>query len=198
MTYRQDKQEQSSAHCIRRAQAGDREAFASLFEQYKNLVYRTAYHMLGSKEEAEDALQEVFVLVYRSLSSFDARKGAFSTWLYRITFNYCMNQRRKHKAVFIPLDENPVGLIAEFPSEQLAEQQILEQSIQRLSDRQKAVLILRYYCELPYAEISQVLEIPLGTVKSRLDLALKTLRQALEKQEFRSVSAAGVEVYNEL
>ena len=80
---------------ILRAKSGDREAFAILFEQYKNLVYKTAYLMLGETTEAEDALQEVFVQVYRSLSGFDHQKAAFTTWLYRVTVNYCLNRRRK-------------------------------------------------------------------------------------------------------
>ena len=82
-------------HIIQLAQTGDREAFAALFEQYKNLVFRSAYLILENVHDAEDALQEVFVLVYKSLASFDPGKGAFSTWLYRITINYCLNQRRK-------------------------------------------------------------------------------------------------------
>ena len=80
---------------IVRAQSGDREAFAALFEQYKNMVYKTAYLVLGDSSEAEDALQEVFVQIYKSLGQFDSRKAAFTTWLYRVTFNYCLNHRRK-------------------------------------------------------------------------------------------------------
>jgi RNA polymerase sigma factor (sigma-70 family) len=70
---------------IIRAQSDDREAFAVLFEQYKNLVYKTAYLMLGETAEAEDALQEIFVQVYKSLSGFDPGKAKFTTWLYRVT-----------------------------------------------------------------------------------------------------------------
>jgi RNA polymerase sigma-70 factor, ECF subfamily len=186
------------AQVIRHAQAGDRKAFASLFEQYKNLVYKAAYLMLGNKDEAEDALQEVFVLIHRSLAGFDPRKGAFSTWLRRITFNYCLNQHRRRHASMLSLDDIPVVFASKFPGEQLAEKQIIDQAIFQLSDRQRAVVILRYYWDLPYAEISEVLEIPLGTVKSRLDLALKTLRQSLEKQAFRSDQPAEAEVYDEM
>jgi RNA polymerase sigma-70 factor, ECF subfamily len=181
-------------HVINRAQAGDREAFASLFEQYKNLVYKTAYLMLGNREEAEDALQEVFLSVYKSLSRFDPHKGAFSTWLHRITFNHCLNQRRKQRALMLSPEDAPVVFASEFPDERLAESQAIEQAIWKLSARQKAVVILRYYWELPYSEISEILEIPLGTVKSRLDLALKTLRKVLSEQEAHSGSAPEVEV----
>lgn len=168
---------------ITRAQSGDREAFAILFEQYKNLVYKTAYLMLGEASEAEDALQEIFVQVYKSLSSFDSRKAAFSTWLYRVTFNYCLNHRRKKRAITLPLEDISPALKGEFPGVQLAEAEALQKAIGRLSDKQRAVVVLRYFWDLPYAEIAQVLDVPLGTVKSRLDLALKTLRKMIEAGE---------------
>jgi RNA polymerase sigma-70 factor (ECF subfamily) len=168
---------------IRRAQSGDREAFALLFEQYKNLVYKTAYLMLGETTEAEDALQEIFVQVYRSLSAFDPGRAAFTTWLYRVTFNYCLNYRRKKRPFTLPLEERSPALRSEIPVAQLAEEEILQQAIGKLTDRQRAVVILRYFWDLPYADIAQILDIPLGTVKSRIDLAIRTLRKVIEEGE---------------
>jgi len=177
---------------IRRAQAGDREAFAALFEQHKNLVYKTAYLILGDAHEAEDALQEVFLLVHKSLNGFDARKGAFTTWLYRITLNFCLNHRRKR---YHPsLEEVSPTPSTHFPGAQLAEEDSLWQATRSLSAKQQAVVILRYFWDLPYAEIASILEVPLGTVKSRLDLALKTLRKILEEQESGKDSISQVEV----
>ena len=168
---------------IIRAQSGDREAFAILFEQYKNLVYKTAYLMLGESAEAEDALQEIFLQVYKSLSGFDPSKAAFTTWLYRVTFNYCLNHRRKKRPFTLPLEDMSLALTSEFPGSQLADEEILQQAIGKLTDRQRAVVILRYFWDLPYAEIAQILDVPLGTVKSRIDLALKTLRKVLKESE---------------
>jgi RNA polymerase sigma-70 factor (ECF subfamily) len=179
---------------IIRAQSGDREAFAILFEQYKNLVYKTAYLMLGESTEAEDALQEIFLQVYKSLSSFDPGKAAFTTWLYRVTFNYCLNQHRKRRAFTLPLQDISPALKSEFPSAQLAEGEVLQQAIGKLTDRQRAVVILRYFWELPYDEIAQVLDVPLGTVKSRIDLALKTLRKVIEEGESDKGSVSQMEV----
>jgi len=179
---------------IIRAQSGDREAFAILFEQYKNLVYKTAYLMLAESSEAEDALQEIFVQVYKSLSGFDPRKAAFTTWLYRVTFNYCLNHRRKKRPFTLPLEDMAPALRNEFPGSQLADEEILQQAIGKLTDRQRAVVILRYFWDLPYAEIASILEVPLGTVKSRLDLALKTLRKILEEQELGKDSISQAEV----
>ena len=179
---------------INRAQSGDREAFATLFEQNKNLVYKTAYLMLGDPTEAEDALQEIFVRVYRSLPGFDPGKAAFTTWLYRVTFNYCLNHRRKKHPFTLPLDELSPPLRSEFSVAQLAEEEVLQQAIGKISDKQRAVVVLRYFWDLPYAQIAQILEIPLGTVKSRLDLALKTLRKVLEEQESGKGSVSPMEV----
>lgn len=179
---------------ILRAQSGDREAFALLFEKYKNLVYKTAYLMLGEVAEAEDALQEIFVRVYQSLSGFDPGKGAFTTWLYRVTFNYCLNHRRKKRPLTLPLEEISPALRSEFRGADLAEEEILGQAIGKLTDKQRAVVILRYFWDLPYAEIAQILDVPLGTVKSRIDLALKTLRKVLEEQESGKGSVSQMEV----
>jgi RNA polymerase sigma-70 factor (ECF subfamily) len=177
---------------VKHAQAGDGEAFAALFEQYKNLVYKTAYLILGDAYEAEDALQEVFLSVHKSLNSFDPRKGAFTTWLYRVTFNFCLNHRRKrHHSSLEDISAIPA---TDFPGAQLAEDDSLLQATRSLSDKQHAVLILRYYWDLPYAEIASILDIPLGTVKSRLDLALKTLRKILDEQERGNDSISRVEV----
>ncbi len=169
-------------HLIRRSQAGDEEAFAALFQQYKNLVYKTAYLMLSNTNEAEDALQEVFVRVHQSLHTFDPRKGAFTTWLHRITVNYCLNYRRKRRLSLLPLDEvSPTSLTGRSPSGPTAEEEAVQQAVSGLSEKQRSVVVLRYYWELSYAEIAQILSIPLGTVKSRLNLALKILRRELEK-----------------
>lgn len=168
---------------IRRSQAGDEEAFAALFHKYKNLVYKTAYLMLGNADEAEDALQEVFVQMYESLSTFQPSKGAFTTWLHRITVNHCLNRRRKRRLFTLSLDEvSPTSLAGHSPSPEsrLAEEETVQQALNRLSEKQRTVAILRYHWELSYAEIAQILDVPVGTVKSRLNLALKTLRKELE------------------
>ncbi len=163
----------------------DPDTFAALFERHKNLVYKTAYLMLGDRAEAEDALQEVFVLVYRSLASFDPGKGAFTTWLYRITINHCLAHRRKRRLVFQPIDSEALAVQGESLESGLAksaERETVAEAIQGLSEKQRAVVVLRYYWDLPYAEIAQILGIPLGTVKSRIDLTLRTLRQKLSGQ----------------
>jgi len=179
---------------IQRAQAGDQEAFAALFEQYKNLVYKTAYLMLGETAETEDALQEVFVQVLKSLPAFDHRKGAFTSWLYRVTLHCCLNHRRKRRPRCLPLEGLAAMTVSGSLGSQMVEQDSIRQAVRELSEKQRAVVILRYYSELPYAEIASILDIPLGTVKSRLDLALKTVRRSLEEEEQESLSRSATKV----
>jgi RNA polymerase sigma-70 factor, ECF subfamily len=170
---------------IQRSQAGDQKAFAALFEQYKNLVYKTAYLMLDHVEEAEDALQEVFIRVYDALPTFDPAKGAFTTWLYRITTNHCLNRLRQQNEVVRPLSELPAGLLADSApalERQVAEQLMMRQALNQLSHKLRITVILRYYAGLSYAEIAEVLAIPVGTVKSRLYQALKQLEETLEPE----------------
>lgn len=168
---------------IRRSQVGDEGAFAALFHKYKNLVYKTAYLMLGDANEAEDVLQEVFIQVHKSLHTFQPTKGAFTTWLHRITVNHCLNRRRKRLLSTLSLDElSPTSLTDHSPSPDSRLGEEVQQVLSRLSEKQQAVVILRYYWELAYSEIAYILDIPLGTVKSRLGLALRTLRKELERE----------------
>ena len=167
---------------IQRIKRKDQEAFRLLFEQYKNLVYRTAYLMLNDEYEAEDALQEVFVQVYRSISSYEPAKGAFTTWLYRITSNHCQNRRRRKKFSLVPLswfqlraDKGSTRL-----DSRLEQNEPIQKALQNLNDKVRDTVILRYYGELSYAEIAESLEIPIGTVKSRLNMGLKMLQRELE------------------
>jgi RNA polymerase sigma-70 factor (ECF subfamily) len=165
---------------IRRSRAGDTGAFAEVFDQYKNLVYRTAYLMLGDAHDAEDALQDVFWQVYRALSSYDPAKGAFTTWLHRITVNYCLNRQRRDR-VGVALHDDHWDPAPGFASpEHLVESDdSLHRMLGTLSEKQRAVVVLRFVWDLSYDEIAQILDIPLGTVQSRLHGALKAVRARL-------------------
>ena len=170
-----------------RSQAGDEAAFTALFEQYKNLVFKTAVLLLDSacvaspEAEAEEALQEVFLNVYRSLGSYQPERAAFSTWLYRITVNHCLNRKRRRLPwPWLSLDRVPPAQAgAASPEHALGETEEVRSALRRLSGKLRATVVLRFYAELSYAEIAQVLEIPIGTVKSRLAEALRLLGREL-------------------
>ncbi len=181
----------------------ERDSFAEVFERYKNLVYKTAYLMMDDPAEADDVLQEVFILVYKSLSTYDPEKGAFTTWLHRITVNCCLMQRRKRRFLVLPLDNlrhSASGKSLETTWAELDEKEGVMQAIRRLSDKQRAVVILRYFWNLPYDEIARILDIPLGTVKSRLDGSLRRLRQFLSvsNNEIFANPSSEMEVDHEL
>ncbi len=170
---------------IKRCQSGDPNAFALLFEQYKNLIYRTALLMLDDSSEAEDALQEVFLRVHHSLKQYQPEKGAFTTWLHRITVNYCLNLKRRRLFDWISLETaSSTESRLKVPSaEEQAVEIDLRNSLQKLAPKQRAVIVLHFYWGLSYAEISQVLEIPIGTVQSRLAQTLKNLRRLINISE---------------
>jgi len=166
---------------LHRCQAGDQEAFALLFDQHKNLVYRTAVLTLGGPADAEDILQEVFVQVHRFLGSFDPARGAFTTWLYRITVNKCLNWRRRRspEQSLEEIAEHALRAPADMQNQQ-AEKESVQQALGRLNRKLRVVVILRHYWDLSYAEIANILDLPLGTVKSRLNLAMRTLHKDLQ------------------
>lgn len=163
---------------ISRALAGDNGAFEALFEQYRNLVYKTAILMLNDPQDAEDVLQEVFVRVYRSLDTYDPARGAFTTWLHRLTTNACLNwhRRRKSRPRLVAMSQVDPSRLSQPPSDvRTAESIDVRAALRGLNDRLRVTVVLRYGWDMTYAEIAQVLDLPIGTVKSRLHRAMNLL-----------------------
>src|SRR3990172_9898115 len=153
------------ANSVEKWQSGDRDAFEALFQQYQGMVLKTARVMTGSGAEAEDVLQEVFVNVWRSRNSFDLGKGAIATWLYRITMNLCVDRARKKRPVSVPLEGVELtDASAAIPEDDclMSEQEYREliETVGSLDARHRSVVVLRYFDELSYEEIAQVLNIP--------------------------------------
>ena len=170
-------------------QHGDVNAFETLYRQYEKLVFRTAYLITGSKEAAEDALQEVFVSVWRSRHTYDPGKGKFTTWLHRITVNQCSKRKPGKTPATVSLEEKGVDLPEvkrSQPDDILVsklEYDRLVKAMDALDTKHRSVLVLRYFNDLPYQEIAEALEIPLGTVKSRLNQSLRYLKEQMNSGE---------------
>lgn len=175
---------------VERWQSGDVNAFEALFRQYQKLVFRTAYLITGDGETAKDVMQEVFVSVWKSRHTFNPEKGKFTTWLHRITVNKCSRKRRKKQPPFLSL-EAAEGKGFEPGSDDIPRELMISReeyaglmkALAALDTKHRSVVVLRYFNEFSCEEIAQIADIPLGTVKSRLHYALKSLRQELSAGE---------------
>jgi RNA polymerase sigma-70 factor, ECF subfamily len=173
----------TEARLIEQAAAGNLGAFAQLVREYRPLVMRTAYGIMGSAQEAEDVAQEVFIKVWNNLPRYHTQ-GTFTSWLYRIAVNTAIDTLRKRRQVLPLEDWQPDS--REPPEDMLlrkdAEQKV-RQALEQLPPNARAALTLREYEQLSYKEIAEVLQIPIGTVMSRLNYARQALRKLLISDE---------------
>jgi len=187
---RQREDARDDDQLITRAVAGDRGAFESLYDRYSAAVFGVALKMLGDREVAEDAVQEIFWRVWRRLASFD-RSRAFAPWLFGIAHNYCIDELRRRKVRPQPVyedDDHPI--LSDIPDDvdvgeaaALADQRrILREALDQLPEEQRQALLLAYYGGLTQQEIAARLGNPLGTVKTRMRLGLQKLRALLQGQ----------------
>lgn len=175
--------ESEEALLARRAAAGDEAAIADLVRAYKDAVYRNVTAYVG-RAEAEDATQEVFVLVCSGLAGFEGRSG-LRAWIYRIATNVGLKRLRRRRrkpppAPFAPGTE-PAGREPS-PGAGLHERETREkfhEALAALSEEHRAVVVLRGIEGLPFEEVSKILEIPVPTAQSRMARAKERLRQLL-------------------
>lgn len=178
---------------IQRWQGGDLEAFEMLFIRYKDMVFRTSLLMVGDEHHAEDMLQETFVKVYKSKDKFKGDENGFKQWLYRVTVNICIDHHRGKSSSVSSLEQmSEEGFEpAEADSQAsfgLEEKDAIWQAMKFLDDKHRSVVLLKYFHELSYGEIARILDISVGTVKSRLNTAIKTLRKVLVSEEGKEVT----------
>jgi RNA polymerase sigma-70 factor (ECF subfamily) len=178
-----------TATLVERARAGDRAAFSALLERRVDRAYGTARAILGNESDARDATQEAFVHAWRDLPRLrDSER--FDAWLGRILMNCCreaLRGRRRRVVHEIAASDahDPVGILAargEPPDERAVSLDRLERAFERLSAGERSILALHHLEHRPLTEIAAVLAIPVGTAKSRLHAARRTLEQALEAE----------------
>jgi len=172
-------------HLIERFKEGDDSAFAGLVHLYQDRVYNLCRHLLGRPQDAEDAAQETFIKAYRNLGRFTPQ-ASFYTWLYRIAVNTCLDHQKRpfFESLFRRSAEGEEFLAVEpadlLTPERLYESKQMNQMVQRclarLSPKLRAVLVLKEMEGLSYEEIASVLDISLGTVKSRISRAREEMR----------------------
>ena len=180
------------------ARDGDRRAFEELVNLYKDKIFHLSYRILGNVQEAEDIVQETFLRVFRNLHRYDENQK-FSTWIYRIATNQCIDRIRKRKhnysldaeimdgegsdwySMLPAYEETPESklLVAETKQE-------IQKAIYALPAKYKTVIILRYLHDLSLQEISEVTEMPITTIKTRVHRGREYLRKYLNLDNFRA------------
>ena len=178
---------------ISKAIDGDQDAYAKLLKKYKGAIYSLIYKMVRNKQDTEDLVQEAFIKAFQSLSSFND-EYAFSTWLFKIATNNCIDYLRKQKlktlSIDKPIDAEDGDLYIELvdkkedPEKGLLNREKkskIDIAIESLPPIYRYTIILRHKEDKSYEEISQILNIPIGTVKARIFRAREMLKVALKE-----------------
>jgi RNA polymerase sigma-70 factor (ECF subfamily) len=174
---------------VRRACAGDQDAFAILVQNHQRRAYMLAFRMLSNEDEAAEAVQEAFLAAWQGLHAFRG-EARFSTWLYRIVYHACLRmleQRRRttreKDAATLQAQESArleAGQEVHTILTDRERQRTIQQAIEQLPGKYRAVLILRHLQELTYEEIAQSLSLPIGTIKTHLFRARNLLKERLQ------------------
>ena len=179
--------ERSDLELVEQVRNGNRRAFTDLMRKYQQRVYWTARRIVGTHEDADDVAQETFVKAFMGLGEFRGDSGFF-TWLYRIAVNLSLNTVRKRQLMtylrdteiinkFLPAADNP-----EHEYEERENDRIIQRAIVELPEKQKAVFVMRYYDELSYEEISEILKTSVGGLKANYFHALKKVQEFVRNE----------------
>lgn len=182
---------------IRHAMQGDDDAFARVVEAYQVPVYNLCYRMVGEPMEAEDAAQETFLKAYRGLKRYDPERS-FTTWLLSIASHHCIDQLRRKRILtlsfddLLPRQEKPdVAPGPEAVMVNAESQEAVRELLQHLGWKDRAAVVMRYWYEMSYEEISQSLSISVSAVKSRLHRARRKMSIRRIEQETRVIVPRG-------
>ena len=181
---------------VERALTGDAEAFGEIVRRWERRIFALTYGMLGREEDARDATQETFLAAFRNLRGFRG-EAKVSSWLHRIAVNQCISRQRRSKvrsesaledaeetnarSFATPLSYSPARVV-----EGRQETAAVRRAINSLPIELRQVVVMKEFEELTFREISEALDLPLSTVKSRLYTAMKQLQMRLQKFESRN------------
>ena len=178
---------------LKRCLSGEGSAWEALLRAYTRKVYNLCYRFTGRAHDAEDLTQEVFIKIFQTLASYDAAQGTFSTWLHRVARNHLVDHYRRTKKDRVTGSiEDDLATIEEKPSpgagpvgqvEARERKELLQQALDKLSPDLREAVVLRDLHDLDYLEIAQVLGVPQGTVKSRINRGRLELARVLKRME---------------
>lgn len=184
--------ETPNSDLIKKAVEGDEAAYKKLMENYRGAIYNLLYKMVRNREETEDLVQEAFMKAFKALPSFN-EEYAFSTWLYKIAINNCIDHMRKKRlktySINKPVRSKDGELNREFPDTSMSPDKkvlsdersnIIGAAIDELPENYRTAILLRHKEERSYEEIAEILDIPLGTVKARIFRAREMLKKKLK------------------
>ena len=175
---------------------GDKNALESLYSRYSRPVYSLSIHMLRDPTAAEEVTQDTFFNVWRRAGSYKPNRGKVTSWLFSIAHNRTIDELRKRRREYnrvqydVDLSNRPTESRSDDPTEYVSiqfEGTRLKSALMTLRPEQRDVVVLAYFGGLTHSEISRELDQPLGTVKTRMRLAMKKLREVLEPQIRESV-----------
>lgn len=178
----------SEATLLLTARQGDPQAFSALVEQYQTPVYNLCYRMLNNTGDADDAAQETFLRAYKSMKKYDDSRS-FATWLMSIAAHYCIDQLRKRRMTIVSTEDLPYFEVVdrnpgpESMMTQHQEQDNVRKLLHTLNPVDRAAVVMYYWNELSYQEISQALNLTESAVKSRLHRARRSLAQTWIDQQ---------------
>jgi RNA polymerase sigma-70 factor, ECF subfamily len=180
---------------VRNAQKGDIEAFEAIVDQYQKMIYNLSYKMLGNPDDACEASQEIFIRIYKSIGKFKF-DSKFSTWIYRIATNFCLDIIRSSKTdtVYIekPIETDDGEIVRDIADGRISLEdtvlrsekvEIVRKAVVRLQPGYRIAVILRDIQGYSYSEISEILDLPEGTVKSRINRGRQELKEILENDK---------------
>lgn len=173
------------AECVRLVQQGDTDSFEVLVRRHEKAIFNLIYRLLGNYDEATEVAQEVFLSAFKSIHQFRGEAN-FSTWLYRIGLNHASTRRKSlHNSQqrHIPLDgieviaDGTVDLVKDVEQKEI--RQRIQQALNSLDPEDARIILLRDLQDIPYENVAEMLDIPVGTVKSRLHRARQALKTSL-------------------
>lgn len=191
---------EEEARIVRGLRAGIEEAYEELIDRFEQQLYGMTYRLLGNQTDAADVVQEVFLKVFRTINSF-REQSSLRTWIYRIAVNEAHNHRRwfaRHCRCEVPMEEeaNPLAYTADpgrSPYEQTLDSEnrnLIERALERINPIFRTAVVLRDIQNLSYEEIAEILQVSLGTVKSRILRGREALRREITERPDQRLSEA--------